>query len=101
MDLYSPAFAPGKFVAPWFGIDNPSRSCPSVAGRVGALGVEYIVADELLMAFARMSCGEAYERELARFIFTACEPVGRVAASYPNYWVRGKLITEIYVFKVK
>jgi 4-amino-4-deoxy-L-arabinose transferase-like glycosyltransferase len=99
MDLYAPAFAREEFTAAWFSIDKPSTRCPSFESRVRELGVEYIIADELLQHFARMSCGPEYENEMARYLFLKCGPVARVEESYPNYWAKGGIISEIYILR--
>jgi 4-amino-4-deoxy-L-arabinose transferase-like glycosyltransferase len=99
MGLYSPAFKREDFVSPWFNIDRPSRDCPPFGDKVRELRVKYIIADEMLQSFSRMGCGPNYEKELVRYLFLKCKRVAEVDERYPNYWVDGGVIREIYIFR--
>ncbi len=100
VDLYAPAFAREDFVKVWFEIDRPFESCPPIARKVKELGVDYVITDDLFRAFARQSCGRAYEQDFVRYLYLHARQVDMIADKYPNYWTEGGMITETYVFRI-
>lgn len=100
MDLYAPAFKSEDFAGAGFQIDRPYKYyCPPFEEHIKRLGVRYVIVDDLLRTFARMSCGPEYEKEIIRYLFLNGTVVSRVDESYPNYWVENGIISEVYVFR--
>ncbi len=100
VDLYGPAFKREDFVKAWFDIERPRTNCPPIGPKVKELGVRYIIADSLLRAHARRSCGRPYEQDFIRYLYLHARLVDTIGQKYPNYWADGRMISETHVFKI-
>ena len=98
MQLYAPAFKDVSVVGPWFQLDRPGENCVPIERKIEELGVKYIVADNLLRKFSRLSCGPKYEKALVRYLLLKGKVLRTVQQRYPNYWAGG-MIDEIYIIR--
>jgi uncharacterized membrane protein len=96
--FYLPAVGKENLVNHWFKIEG-GGACPPVEGKVREGGVRYVVYDDVLRNFSRLSCGKDYENELIRYLTLKCEAVALISEPYPSYWARGGRVSEVYIYR--
>jgi hypothetical protein len=96
--FYIPATGRKNHVNPWFRMEGPGE-CPPVEGKMRERGVRYVVYDDALRKFSRLSCGKDYENELIRYLTLKCEAVALITEPYPSYWARGGMVSEVYIYR--
>jgi hypothetical protein len=96
--FYLPAVGRENLVNHWFKIEGGGK-CPPVEARMREQGVRYVVYDDALRKFSRLSCGKDYEKELIRYLTLRCEAVALIPEPYPSYWARGGVVSEVYIYR--